>query len=83
MTSSIIHLVPKPVEPIPARRVEAVTKAAFGQRRKKLKNVWASVFGERGIDLLAAAKRAGIDLSARGETLDVGAFERMAAELRA
>ena len=60
----------------------AVVKAAFGQRRKKLKNVWAGLFTERGLDLAGAAERAGIDLSARGETLGVAAFERMAAELR-
>jgi len=60
----------------------AVVRAAFGQRRKKLKNVWAAIFGERSIDLAAAADRAGIDLSARGETLGVAEFERMAAELR-
>ena len=61
----------------------AVVRAAFGQRRKKLKNVWAGIFGERGIELLGAAERAGIDLSMRGETLSVADFERMAAELRA
>jgi 16S rRNA (adenine1518-N6/adenine1519-N6)-dimethyltransferase len=60
----------------------AVVRAAFGQRRKKLKNVWAALFGERGIELGGAAERAGIDLSARGETLGVADFERMAAELR-
>lgn len=60
----------------------AVVRSAFGQRRKKLKNVWAALFGERGIDLAAAAERAGIDLSARGETLGVAEFTRMAAELR-
>jgi len=61
----------------------SVVRSAFGQRRKKLKNVWAGIFGERGLDLAAAAARAGIDLSARGETLGVAEFERMAAELRA
>ena len=61
----------------------AVVRAAFGQRRKKLKNVWAGIFGERGIELLGAAERACIDLSMRGETLSVADFERMAAELRA
>ncbi len=60
----------------------AVVKAAFGQRRKKLKNVWAGIFTERGIELVSAAERAGIDLSARGETLGVADFERMATELR-
>jgi len=61
----------------------SVVRAAFGQRRKKLKNVWAALFGERNLDLAAAAARARIDLSARGETLGVADFERMAAELRA
>jgi len=61
----------------------AVVRGAFAQRRKQLKNAWTRVFGERGIDLVAAAERAGIDLSARGETLSVADFVRMAEELRA
>jgi len=61
----------------------AVVRGAFAQRRKKLKNAWAAAFGERGVDMSAAAERAGIDLSARGETLTVADFVRMAEELRA
>jgi 16S rRNA (adenine1518-N6/adenine1519-N6)-dimethyltransferase len=61
----------------------AVVRGAFAQRRKTLKNAWASVFGERNIDMAAAAQRANIDLSLRGETLSVDDFMRMAAELRA
>jgi len=61
----------------------AVVRGAFAQRRKKLKNAWAAAFGERGVDLTAAAARAEIDLSARGETLTVADFVRMAKELRA
>lgn len=60
-----------------------VVRAAFEQRRKQLKNAWAGVFGERGIDLGRAAARAGIELSARGETLSVADFVRMAQELEA
>ncbi len=58
-----------------------VVKRAFAQRRKQLKNAWSGLFGERGIDLTAAAARAGIDLSLRGESLSVADFARMAAEL--
>jgi 16S rRNA (adenine1518-N6/adenine1519-N6)-dimethyltransferase len=58
-----------------------VVRAAFAQRRKKLKNAWAAVFGERGIDIEQAALRAGVDLSVRGEVLSVADFSRMAAEL--
>jgi 16S rRNA (adenine1518-N6/adenine1519-N6)-dimethyltransferase len=59
-----------------------VVRRAFEQRRKKLKNAWAGLFGSRGIDLEAAAARAQIDLSLRGETLAVADFVRMAEELR-
>ena len=58
-----------------------VVRRAFAQRRKQLRNAWAGLFGERGLDLSAAAGRAGIDLSARGETLSVADFARMAEEL--
>ena len=80
--SAVVTLTPLGAGP-ETEEFRAVVRAAFGQRRKKLKNVWASVFGERGRDLAAAAERAGIDLSARGETLGVAEFERMAQELRA
>lgn len=63
------------VEETPAFR--AVVKAAFAQRRKTLRNAWRSLPLDK--DALArAAETAGIDLDARGETLDVAAFARMA-----
>jgi 16S rRNA (adenine1518-N6/adenine1519-N6)-dimethyltransferase len=58
-----------------------IVHSAFAQRRKQLKNAWASPFGARGLDLAQAAARAGIQLSARGETLGVADFLRMAEEL--
>lgn len=61
----------------------SVVRRAFQQRRKKLKNAWAGLFGERGLDIERAAQNAGVDLSARGETLGVSEFERMAKELSA
>jgi len=57
----------------------ALVKGAFGQRRKTLKNAWSSVRDEAS--LAAAARRAGIDLGARGETLAVSEFARMAREI--
>lgn len=78
--SAVVTLLPLGSGPETAE-FRAVVRAAFAQRRKKLKNAWAGVFGERGIDLVAAAGRAGIDLSARGETLSVADFGRMAQEL--
>jgi 16S rRNA (adenine1518-N6/adenine1519-N6)-dimethyltransferase len=49
-------------------------------RRKTLRNAWAAL-APRGGSLEDAAAAAGIDLRARGETLDVEAFARMAAVL--
>jgi 16S rRNA (adenine1518-N6/adenine1519-N6)-dimethyltransferase len=59
-----------------------LVRAAFAQRRKKLKNAWSGVFAGRAVTLEDAAARAGVDLDARGETLSVADFTRVAAELR-
>ncbi len=59
----------------------SVVRRAFAQRRKQLKNAWSGLFEARGRELAPAAERAGIDLSARGESLAVADFLRMAAEL--
>jgi 16S rRNA (adenine1518-N6/adenine1519-N6)-dimethyltransferase len=58
-----------------------VVRHAFEQRRKQLRNAWAQPFAARGRDLAAAAARAGIDLSLRGENLTIDDFTRMAEEL--
>ena len=53
----------------------AVVRAAFGQRRKMLRNALAAWRGSRGIDRRrssAACARAGVDPQARAETLDAG-----------
>jgi len=59
----------------------ALVKGAFSQRRKKLRNAWASLL--EASKLKAAALRAGVDLEKRGETLAVEDFARMAAEVEA
>jgi 16S rRNA (adenine1518-N6/adenine1519-N6)-dimethyltransferase len=78
--SAVVTLVPRGAGP-ETEAFRALVRHAFQQRRKKLKNVWASLFEARGLDLQAAAARVGIDLSARGETLGVAEFSRMAEEL--
>jgi 16S rRNA (adenine1518-N6/adenine1519-N6)-dimethyltransferase len=55
---------------------QQVVKLAFHQRRKQLKNAWSSLLGREQLE--QAARRAGIALEARGETLGVEAFARMA-----
>jgi 16S rRNA (adenine1518-N6/adenine1519-N6)-dimethyltransferase len=73
--SRIVRLVPHAVLPCPARderRLARVVSAAFAQRRKKLRNALAGVLGE------AQIRAAGVDPSARPETLGVAEFVRLA-----
>jgi 16S rRNA (adenine1518-N6/adenine1519-N6)-dimethyltransferase len=78
VTSAVVELVP--VRPPRARETErfrALVRRAFEARRKTLRNAWAGLAGD-GESLERAAAKAGISLDARGETLDVDAFVRMA-----
>jgi 16S rRNA (adenine1518-N6/adenine1519-N6)-dimethyltransferase len=78
VTSSVVHFVPKAVDAaIPVRRVEAVTKAAFGQRRKMIRQSLKAT-GVPVEELLAAAQLRGDE---RAEELPVEAFLKMAAVL--
>lgn len=76
VTSSVVHLTPR-VEPIPvaAAALERVTQAAFGQRRKMLRQSLKSLGGET---LLA---KAGIDPTRRAETLSIAEFCALAENL--
>lgn len=82
--SAVIELVPRrpPIaEETPMFR--HLVQGAFRQRRKKLRNSWSSLPGVSATVLEAAATRCGIDLNARGETLDVTAYAQLAQELSA
>jgi 16S rRNA (adenine1518-N6/adenine1519-N6)-dimethyltransferase len=60
---------------------EAVVRAAFGQRRKMLRNALARLAAARGLDasaLDAACGRAGVAPQARAETLSLADFARLA-----
>ena len=73
--SAVVSLTPHAAQPDPAvfRRMEALTAAAFGQRRKMLRG---SLRGLGGEALLA---RAGLAGERRAETLSVAEFERLVA----
>jgi 16S rRNA (adenine1518-N6/adenine1519-N6)-dimethyltransferase len=73
VTSSVVHLVPRSA-PLPAdvRTLGRVTEAAFGQRRKMLRQ---SLKGMEGARLLEAT---GIDGTRRAETLSVEEFVALA-----
>jgi 16S rRNA (adenine1518-N6/adenine1519-N6)-dimethyltransferase len=72
VTSSVVQLTPREA-PLPAdlRKLERVTEAAFGQRRKMLRQSLKSIGGEK---LLQAAQ---IDGTRRAETLSVEEFVRL------
>lgn len=83
VTSAVVALVPLK---LPRARVKetpifrALVKAAFGARRKTLRNAWRAVTQDAQ-DLERAATTAGVSLDARGETLDVDAYDRVARAL--
>ncbi|MCC6556802.1 MAG: ribosomal RNA small subunit methyltransferase A [Polyangiaceae bacterium] len=67
---------PRRAEETPAFR-EAV-RAAFATRRKTLRNAWSGLYGWSPQELARRAAEAGISLDARGETLSVEDFARIA-----
>lgn len=71
-----------PATSAPRARVFAVVDAAFAQRRKMLRGALAGLFGSSA-DAEAALVRAGVDPTARGETLGVDQFARIAEVLPA
>ena len=75
VTSSIVRMIPKPVAQWPQVDQEVfgkVVAAAFGQRRKTLRNALSEVLSEDAI------RAAGVDPGARAETLPLEAFVRLA-----
>lgn len=78
--SAVVLLKPRAVRIAETTAFRALVRAAFQQRRKKLRNAWERVCGVDRETLAERAQRAAIDLDARGETLSVLDFARMAAE---
>jgi 16S rRNA (adenine1518-N6/adenine1519-N6)-dimethyltransferase len=73
VTSSVVQITPR-AHPLPCdlRALEQVTQAAFGQRRKMLRQSLKGIGGE------ALLAKAGIDGTRRAETLLVEEFVRLA-----
>jgi len=78
VTSSVVRLIPHS-EPEPCNRqmLERVSAAAFGQRRKMLRQSLKTL----GVDPAQLAAAAGIDPTRRAETVPVSGFVAMAREL--
>ena len=79
VTSTVIELLPLPEPPFPARLfdLERVTQAAFGQRRKMLRQSLRSLGGDTEA-LMAAAE---ITPTARAEELTIAQFAALARAL--
>ena len=78
VTSSVVRLVPRALpEPCDRRALEQVAAAAFGQRRKMLRQSLKSL----AVDPAQLAAAAGIDPTRRAETIPVSGFVAMAREL--
>jgi len=75
VTSSVVELIPREEpEPCDARLLSAATQAAFGQRRKMLRQSLKSFAAALGIDLAALIAAAGLDPTRRAEEIDVAGF---------
>jgi 16S rRNA (adenine1518-N6/adenine1519-N6)-dimethyltransferase len=79
VTSTVVHLVPRaaPLAPCDKATLERVTAAAFGQRRKMLRQSLKSLGGDTAA-LIAAAN---VEPTARAETLSVEQFCALARAL--
>jgi 16S rRNA (adenine1518-N6/adenine1519-N6)-dimethyltransferase len=79
VTSTLVELVPRPAPvPFEARLLSEVTQAAFGQRRKMLRQSLKSLGGGDAGPLLASA---GIDPALRAEEIGVEGFAALARAL--
>jgi 16S rRNA (adenine1518-N6/adenine1519-N6)-dimethyltransferase len=78
VTSSVVRLIPRLApEPCDRRALEQVAAAAFGQRRKMLRQSLKSL----SVDPVRLAAAADVDVTRRAETISVAGFVAMAREL--
>jgi 16S rRNA (adenine1518-N6/adenine1519-N6)-dimethyltransferase len=78
VTSSVVRLLPRNMpEPCDRKALEMVAAAAFGQRRKMLRQSLKSL----AVDPARLAAAADVDLTRRAETVPISGFVAMAREL--
>jgi 16S rRNA (adenine1518-N6/adenine1519-N6)-dimethyltransferase len=79
VTSSVVELVPREnPEPCRAATLAALTLAAFGQRRKMLRQSLKGFAAARGLDLPQWLGKAGLEPTARAEEASVSALAALA-----
>jgi len=79
VTSSVVELIPR-ARPAPCdpATLSALTQAAFGQRRKMLRQSLKSFAAARGLDLAELLAAAGLEPTMRAEEVDVAGFAALA-----
>ncbi len=79
VASSVVELVPRAApDPCDGRLLSAAAQAAFGQRRKMLRQSLKSFASSRGLETGALLEAAGIEPTLRAEEVDVAGFVRLA-----
>jgi 16S rRNA (adenine1518-N6/adenine1519-N6)-dimethyltransferase len=79
VTSSVVELIPRArPEPCGAATLSALAQAAFGQRRKMLRQSLKGFAAARGLDLAALLATAELEPTMRAEEVDVPGFVTMA-----
>jgi 16S rRNA (adenine1518-N6/adenine1519-N6)-dimethyltransferase len=79
VTSSLVELVPRPAaEPCDLALLTAATQAAFGQRRKMLRQSLKPFAAALGVDCAALLAAAGVEAARRAEEIDVAGFVALA-----
>jgi 16S rRNA (adenine1518-N6/adenine1519-N6)-dimethyltransferase len=79
VTSSVVELIPRPAPaPCDGRVLSALTQAAFGQRRKMLRQSLRGFAASRRLDLTGLLTEAGLDPTMRAEEVDVAGFAGLA-----
>ena len=79
VVSSVVELVPRAApDPCDGSVLTALTQAAFGQRRKMLRQSLKAFAAPRGLDPVELLAAAGLDPTLRAEEVDVSGFVRLA-----
>ena len=77
--STVVELVPRrSPDPCDPKLLSAATRAAFGQRRKMLRQSLKSFAADQGFDVAELLKEAGLDPTLRAEEVDVAGFALLA-----
>jgi 16S rRNA (adenine1518-N6/adenine1519-N6)-dimethyltransferase len=79
VTSSVVELIPRArPEPCDPATLSALAQAAFGQRRKMLRQSLKGFAATRALDLPALLSAAGLEPTMRAEEVDVAGFVTLA-----